>query len=789
MPLAVIALIAGLLLPLLLPVLPKGTVFFWQLIAGALIGGCFFRLHWALRLTGMLTAGLAWSCAAALEYSEGRLPQVLDGCDWQVEGFVVGLPHSVGSRLRFNFQPVQKHRLSCLDRPEWQKWQVGLWRLFVYQEHPALQPGDYLHLQVRLRSPRGTANPAGFSYESWLAQHRIHATGYVRNFLAVSTGANHHNISLDRWRYQLSNWLINLKDLRYTAQMRALLLADHRGLSQEDWDIFKRTGTVHLLVVSGLHIALATGLGALLGFLGAFLTGTKRHYWTAALACVTAVIYGFAAGFGIAIQRACTMVLIFTAFSIINRAIPLSHRYLYSLAIVLLMAPLAPLGDGFWLSFGAVLALLLMIIDMTMANRRSWLWQLALAQAALILLLLPLLMYLQGGYSLLAPLANMLAVPWFSFIVLPALLLGVVVDAAAMAIGWFDAPFALRLADWLLLPLNFWLKWLAQFDTQLYRPANLLWLTLIAGLILLLPVHRSMRVAAGLLWLATLLWPANSQMHDEFRLVLLDVGQGLSAFIQQGNQAIVYDAGPGYPTGFNAGRDIVNPALHYFGVSKVTHIIVSHGDLDHAGGLSGVRQQWPEAVVISSQNITQLQEGPEIVECSNRSWIFGDIRLTTLLALPNADNNNDLSCVMLIEKDNFKALFPGDISSQGELALIKKIGPGKVDLLIASHHGSNTSSHIDFLQHIKPERVLYSAGWRNKFGHPAANACKNAVKVNAQLFNTAYQGAIEFLVHKDKVVMTRLWRCHSKRWWQHIRPADCNFLVGLANGCDIEKSR
>ena len=787
MPLAAIALIAGLLLPLLLPVLPPGPVFFWKLIAGALVGCYFFNINWPLRLLGMLAAGLAWSCAAALEYNESRLPQALNGCDWRVEGFVVGLPLSVGARLRFNFQPVQKRRLSCLDQPEWHKWQAGLWRLFVYQAHPAVQPGDYLQLQVRLRPPRGTANPAGFNYESWLAQHRISATGYVRNFLATSTASNHKNISLDRWRYQLSNWLINLKGLRYTAQIRALLLADHGGLSQQDWDIFKRTGTVHLLVASGLHIALATGFGALLGLLGAFLTGAKRHYWTAALACVAAITYGFAAGFGIAIQRACTMVLIFTAFSIINRSIPLSHRYLYSLAIVLLIAPLAPLGDGFWLSFGAVLALLLMVIDMAIANRRPWFGQLALAQLALILLLLPLLMYLQGGYSLLTPLANIFAVPWFSFIVLPVLLFSVMVDAIGAAIGWLDAPFFLRLADWSLLPLNSWLKWLAQFDTQLYRPISLLWLTLLAGLILLLPLHRSIRAATGVLWLATLLGPANSQTDDKLRLVLLDVGQGLSAFIQQGSQAIIYDTGPGYPTGFNAGRDIVNPALHYFGVSEVTHIIVSHGDLDHAGGLSGVRQQWPKAVVIASQNIAKLQESSETVACSDRSWNFGDVRLTTLLALPNADNDNDLSCVMLIEKGGFRALFPGDISAQGELALIKKIDLGKVDLLIASHHGSNTSSHIDFLQHIRPERLLYSAGWHNKFGHPGASACKNAVKVNAQLFNTAYQGAVEFLIDKNKVVMTRLWRCHSKRWWRHIRAADCNFAIGLANGCDIEK--
>lgn len=778
MPLFVIAMAIGLLLPLGLPVLPFGTQMGWRLLALALaLGAALAPMRQVIRLCALVAAGSAWTLGAAIEITSVRLPASLSGCDWQLEGVVIGLPRATTTRLSFDFSPRRIKSIRCphATAADWALASEGQGRLRLsaYNDYPVLAPGDQLRIQARLRSPRGNANPAGFDYEAYLARNQVIASGYVRAFQHLEAN---QGLSIDSLRNALSNWLASEPALRYSAQMRALVLADHRGLESDDWEVLRRTGTVHLLVVSGLHISLAAGFGWLLGFLGALLTGTDRYWWAASASCTVALIYSLAAGFGIAAQRALVMVLVFAGVALLRRHVPLGHRYLYSLVIVLLMTPLAPLGAGFWLSFGAVLVLLVL---MTGVTQQSWNWpaRLLVAQAALTLMTIPLLIHFQGAFSLAAPLANLVAVPWLSFLILPVLLFGIVLDGALWLLNMSWAPFILHLADWLLGALYYWLDWLVQFDGYLYQTTPWWLLMVSVTVIVLLPLSWYARVTGVLLWGIALL-PATPA--PAFRFVVLDVGQGLGTFIQWGSQAVVYDVGPRYGSGFDAGRDILNPALRHFGVREVTHIIVSHEDLDHAGGLSAVRRQWPAAKVITSQR-QKLQLTGEAEDCNGQQWSMGEIRFQAFVAMPEASSDNDLSCVLLVSKGDSHLLLPGDISRQGELALLERLP--NLSLLVAAHHGSANSSDDAFLRAVTPDIVLYSAGWKNRFGHPAPAACSSAQAVGARLFSTARQGALELSAGKTGFYVTRLWRCQSKRWWRQLSSTDCNLQAGMLKTC------
>lgn len=777
MPIAVVATIVGLLLPLTLPLLPANFGSFGYLLSVALVvAGQKISVR-LIRCSVLLVAGLTWSIAVGSDYLEHKFPPIFDYCDVRVQGRIDDLPQTSEDRLRFNFHVSSTKSVECtpdrLQAVPWLPDKNHRLRLSAYRGYPLLQAGDWLDLQVRLRAPRTNFNPGGFDYEAWLALREVGAIGYVRDFIEIRSS----RAGVDYWRDRMGRWLAKLSGLEHTGYIRALLLADQRGLTPADWELLNKTGTTHLLVVSGLHISLIAAIGALLGFAFGWLSGVTANRSAILFACFFALGYALLTGLGIAAQRASIFVMIFAGFNITHRWLPLNHRYFYSMLIILWLTPLAPLSAGFWLSFGAVLALLIMVKS---TARMHWLYRLPLIQIALSLLLAPLLIWVRGDTSLAAPIANLVAVPILSFLILPSLLLASLIDPFLLLLG-FEVPLLFHLSDKLLSILLVWLNWLARLDLQWWQSSHLMWLGFIAGLVALLPLAWALRGLAALLWVPTLLFTPQIDQYD-FRIVVLDVGQGLSIFIQAQHEAVIYDTGPSYPGGFDAGRDVLNPALNYFGVKEVSHIVVSHTDLDHIGGLHSVKKRWPKAKLIASQKLTRKEA---TIDCLNgHHWQLGKISFETFVALPEATNDNDLSCLLLLSSGSFKALFPGDISDRAEQALSDQKAIANIQLLVAAHHGSATSSGLNFMEQSRPERVIYSAGWRNRFGHPAKRACDNAQKVKALLFNTAFQGALEFLIKQGDIVTTRVWRCESRRWWRSLDRTVCSPAIGLANGCD-----
>ena len=714
MRLACIALLGGLLCLPVLPVIPSWP---WLLLAGLAGLGLLRTLLYPL---GWMLLGFTWACLSAGQALEQRLAPELDGRTLWLEGRVAGLPQQREGIWRFELQDVQARRAQLPARLR-VAWHAG----------PAVQAGEYWRLAVKLKRPRGQLNPQGFDYEAWLLAQRLGATGTVKHGyrLQAAQGAS-------QWRDQLRQHLLSLEQ---GPALAALLVGDGAALSAMQWQVLQATGTQHLMVISGQHISLLAGLlyGLVAGLqrLGCW---PARWPWLPAaclLALSGALAYGWLAGFAVPVQRACLMLALVLLWRWRFRHLRIWTPWLLALCLVLLFEPLASLRPGFWLSFAAV-AILLLCFSARL-GARSWLASLGWAQWAIALGLLPLLLVLGLPVSLSGPLANLLAVPWVSLLVLPLALLGCLL----LPLGGLGEGL-LWLAGWGLQLLFTGLQWLAE-QQGAHAFAALPWPVLLAtglaALLWLLPAGVPLRWPGLLLWLPLLSWTPARPPVAEARVWLLDVGQGLSVLVQTHQHDLLYDSGP-RSVSFDSGAQQVLPSLRALGVRKLDRFIISHADNDHAGGAAAVLQGVPVRQLVSGEP-RRLRLTRQAEPCTWQTWQWDGVHFSQW-QWAQASDGNQASCVLRIEAAGEVLLLSGDIDARAEQAWLAGPQAGVVDWLLAPHHGSRTSSSALFLAHARPRHVLFTRGWNNAFGHPHEEVVQRYLMQGVQAWDTARQGAL-----------------------------------------------
>ncbi|MFA5493356.1 MAG: DNA internalization-related competence protein ComEC/Rec2 [Porticoccaceae bacterium] len=726
-----------------LPLLPPRSI-----VAGtAVIALAAALLRPRLRLLAWLLLGLCHGTWWGHQQLAHQLPLALDKTDFKVVGVVTSLPQSDDAKTRFRLA-VEELSGGGQAAPPLETLLLG-WYGGV-DRSPQL--GERWQLQVRLRSPRGFANPGGFDYRSWLLGEGISATGYVR------AGSFNQRLADDAggWFATLRRTLAErLGNRDYTAAasgyMAALVFGDTSGIPSSGWDRLVATGTVHLMVVSGLHVGMVAGgcffLGLCLGRVAAALGATlPAPQLGGACAVAGALGYGLLAGGGLPLVRSILMTLVVTLAVISRRRIGTWQSFGMALCGVVILDPLALLRQGFWLSFGAVAALLLWFVPRPGIGRWRRLWD---AQLAVFIALLAALLFFQGAVYWTSPLVNLLAIPWVSLAIVPLCLLGAVCqwlpvlgdplwDLAAWQLDWLSAGLA-----WASGP----------GDSVAWQPANARqpWFTaglLVLALMAMLPAALGLRGLAGLLLAGLLL--GRSPPGPAFELTVLDVGQGLAAVIRAGDHTLVYDAGPRFSEAFNAGSGIVLPYLRSRGIESVDLLVISHGDNDHAGGAGDVRAGMAVAEVVGGRDTLEAHRGAAACHRGQR-WFWGDVELT-MLSPPMAAGDiyrrsNNGSCVLLVRFGAVTVLLPGDIEREVEYRLAGQPldgGESGVDVVVAPHHGSKTSSTTAFIRWAKPRHVVFAAGFGHHFGHPHPQVVSRYQEAGSTLWNTADSGALVF---------------------------------------------
>lgn len=694
-------------------------------------------LLWRYSLKGpaMFVIGLAWALASAEIRLHDQLPKDLERKDILVEGTILDIPDPMEDGVRFGF------RIDAVLEPK----AAGLprhIRLSWYKNSPPLKAGERWRLRVRLRRPHGFLNPGGMDYELWLYAQGIRATGYVRESaenLKLSEGLP---FSPSVIRQSVFDRLsATLAGREMAGIVTALVIGTENAISQDQWTVLRRTGTAHLVAISGSHISLVAGLT----FFGArlacsWLGGLRRSPQTCAAmaAFVMALLYSALSGFAVPAQRALVMIFVAMGGIIAQRnARPLATLALALLAVTL-YDPTSVLFAGFWLSFGAV-ALIFLAISGRLRSSGWWgeLWKINWATS---LGLAPLLLFFFQQVSLISPLANLLAVPTIGLLLTPLCLAGTLATYLYQPAGAFLLTLAEALLRWIWQVL----QWLSDLPwAQWTHPAPPLW-TLpfaVAGAALLLaPRGIPARWLGTILLIPALTAHRPPPAEGQFRLTLLDVGQGLAAAVQTRGHMMVFDTGPRYGKNFETGSAVIEPFLQQQGEDQIDLLIVSHGDSDHIGGADALLRDLRVERTYSSVP-GQLARAEACA--AGQSWEWDGVRFDMLSPFGALGNENNNSCVLRIESPSGSVLLTGDIEQAAENVLVERYGPRlKTDVLIAPHHGSNTSSSAAFLAQVKPRYVLIPAGYLNRYNFPHPDVLARYRAIGADVFDSANSGGI-----------------------------------------------
>jgi competence protein ComEC len=692
-----------------------------------------------------------------------RLPPQYEGDSMLAVLQIVDFPRQRGESISFLARPLGDPRIPPRLRISW----------YEAPERPDI--GDVWQFEVRLRRPRGTSNPGQFDYEAWLFRQRIGATGYVVNGPRNKRLKQKAGAPASRLRQRAVERLASLiEDPDTSSVLAAISVGARHGITAEQWLRYSRSGTSHLMAISGLHVGLAASAA---WFLAVTLCGVLRvggnHLriaWLAAL--VVAAGYAGLSGFAVPAKRA-TLMLLLLVLAFMRCREPRPVAILAAACFLVTgLDPLVTLAPGFQLSFAAVLILL------WFARRRArapalrlsrGVMQLAAVQAFLLFGLMPLTVMNFSRVSFAAPAVNLIAVPLFSIVTVPFALAGVLLDGPAAAAG----DVALRIAGvgievlhWLVdAGLSF--PHAAQTTSATGAVAGICMASVLAWVVLPRAWPGRHVTLLGALALVSARVPGPPDGCADVRM--LDVGQGLAVVVRTRQKTLLYDTGAAFPGGSDMASRVILPYLSAQGVQRIDRLVVSHSDIDHAGGA---------APILAGMEVGQVLAGePEAltaaVACrAGRAWHWDGVGFSVLHPPGNGRYaGNDASCVVLVEAGNARLLLTGDIESGVERALVAAGAPGRVDVVVVPHHGSDTSSSGTFVGFMSADAALVSAGHGNRWGLPKQGVVERWRDAGAEVMTTSHDGAIGIrLCDRSGIVHVSKNRQQRRRVWHEPPP-------------------
>ena len=754
-----VALLAGVTGGLLLPTLPA---FGW--LAALLLAGLALLLRgggW--RLAGVLVFGIGFAGLHADHVLRAQLPATLERRALEVNGRIAELPIHEPRRTRFEF--VVDDDASQPRELRGKRIRLG-WFEEDMRGRARLQAGSRWSFPVELRAPTGLRNPGASDGEKHALAGRIAATGHVMEATLAHRLASPSGI--EAWRERMSGRIAASVPSASSRYVRALALGDTRALDETDWSRLRAAGLTHLIAISGFHVGLVAGFFALIAaavwwLFPGLCRWLPRPFAAGLGAIIGACLYAALTGFAVPTLRTAVMIAALVAARCLRRRQRLADTLALGCIVLLLLDPLAVLGAGFWLSFAGV-AWLLWCLPADQGPRRwALLHGFVAAQAVATLGLLPLTVLLFGQASFAGPIANLAAVPWWSLVVVPLALLGVLAETLHDGLG----QWAWQAAAWcfdLLWPALAGIADSPLAMTWLPEPRWYAWpLAMLSAFWLLLPRGLPGKPLALLLWLPLLCPPRDLPAHGEAELTVIDVGQGLSVLVRTANRSLLYDMGPATVDGFDAGARAVVPALHGLGVRHLDVAMLSHGDNDHAGGWGAVSRVFPVAALLAPEG----SPVPGIVPCrAGQSWQWDGVTIRVLH--PSAwfpYLGNEASCVLRIETAHGNALLTGDIGHLIEAKLLRE-DPASVrnEVVLVPHHGSAGSSGEDFVAATGARLALVSSGAGNRFGHPRAPVVKRWCDAGAEVIDTARSGAIRIWMGADGLQVQERRDSRARSW-------------------------
>ena len=662
-----------------------------------------------------------------------------------------------------------------------------------YNAESILQDGQLIELKGRLKPIYGRGNPAGFDRQKWLYSEHIGYQVSIKKLISIVDS----EISFRAKLYLKVKK--SLEDFEHKGILLALSFADKSLISFERKETIKQLGISHLFAISGLHIGLFFGfIYFLINIVVVRILPNRYLGWFSwrlvnTLALSGALFYAYLAGFSLPTQRAFLMLLFAVTILSMKRKCSVIDLISLTLFLVLIFDPLAVLGLSLWLSFLAVSIIIFIMWAFPFKDNSEesekishkiirYIKGLTFIQLGISFIMLPMQIVSFAALNLLAPIINLLAIPLFSIIIIPCVLLG-----AFLSILFTDtflaqlAYFFFMLAD-SLISLFFSVTVFVQQYYQAISNINgwiiIFAVSLLSSWIIFSTFFEKIRkvslVYFGALVIAFLVlgYFRSSELSKEWKIETIDVGQGLSVLVTSQGKTLLYDTGPRYPSGFTTANVEIVPYLQSQGIKQLDYLVISHSDSDHAGGFDVINSLYKPKFTMLGESLRKNKTKPvNFGLCkAGDKWQLGALTVDVLSPFQRGKNNNNNSCVLQISDGHFTVLLTGDIDKKQEKKLVARYGERlKSDLLFAPHHGSKHSSSALFIKTVAPKRVIFSAGFMNHWGFPAQEVQDRYKNQAVNMLNSGQSGFIRFTVKKQGIKLETYREDLVPYWYHHLQ--------------------
>ena len=704
-----------------------------------------------------MLAGFAWTHFLASLWLAQGWPCARDREEVELVGRVSTPSLELEGRTDFDLEVVD-----ASARPPW----PGRVRLSWYEADQKPEPGETWRFVARLRCRRGLVNPGAQDRELALLRERIDATGYVVASSRPDRLLESANREIERVRARVAAAIAaSLPPGPSVGVLQGLAVGVRGNISDALWDAFSVTGIAHLMAISGLHVTGCALLVLALLRLGwkmpVFARLRGRISIESGIVVATTAAYTLLSGGSLPALRTLAMVGALAALRGLRRCLPL-HQVLAVAALLLVaLDPLALTSAGFWLSFAATATLIAVLADDS--GWRGRLAGFARAQLAITVLLTPVLTAAFGRISLIAPVANAVAIPIFSFLLLPVLLAGTAIAMFApeatlhiwRSLAWFlDGawPLLVSVAAW---PSAAWAP--AAQSAVLIAAAGVA-----AFAALLLPL-AGLRVVAAALLIAITCGRADRPVDGAFSLAAIDVGQGLAVVVETARHVLVFDTGPRWRGGGEAARVSLLPYLRARGIRQIDTLVVSHEDQDHSGGADLIRRTLRVSRTMTAPGNSHAAEA---ICVRGRAWQWDGVSFRVLHPPAAFDgSDNDRSCAIAVVGPGGSALLLADPEAAAELELRSQALA--TDLVLLPHHGSRSSSSAELVAATSARYGIASTGFGNRWGMPVGDVVARWRAAGTTVLVTADEGAIRAHFSEDPdSVEIGTERRDFRRWWR-----------------------
>lgn len=607
-----------------------------------------------------------------------------------------------------------------------------------YQMEPTLKPGEQFLFSAKLKPIRGLKNPGSRDREKESLAKGVRLKGTFKKPIKL-TGSS--SFSFENIRQGILKKLDKVKiDKRYFGVIESLSLGYKENLGREQKEVFRKTGTSHLMAIYGLHVGLIAA--------AAFFT-VKKLWCLSSFLClwfpapraasIIALAFSFffagLTGFAVSTKRALIMLTVFLLAKGFSFKISNWNSFAIALVLVIILSPFSVLGVGFYLSFYAVFVLLLSTSGRGIVSFSK-------LQVVLLVALSPLSLFYFSYVSLSSIPANLIAIPMVAWVLLPLVLIAVLMVVIVPSLG----SSLLLVADKLIFSLFSYLKWIIDFNlfslNDIHLTSTNLIISILAVILFLIP-RQLFLWPLSFVFILPVLFPKPFSVKDKQAFVnVFDVGQGSAILIRTQNHTVLYDAGPKWYGGGDAARSVILPYLTINQIKKIDKLIISHQDIDHRGGEETLKN---DIQVI--ETINNEKRGKET--CFNYpAWSYDGVNFSFFKDNRWFNSQNNRSCLLMVSVGKNRFFLTGDIEKSVEDLLIKKHkGALQANYLMAPHHGSNSSSTKAFIDQVSPKVVMFSTGFLNRFKFPRKEVLARYEGISS--LNTAESGMISFTISKQ----------------------------------------